>query len=117
MKAGEKAKLAVYVDGSTPFRSAVIGLRFDDSQVAVRSVQFGDVFGAKAMNTAAMPFLNQNGKMFVSLLSPELATSSGAGVLAYIEIEALVDGKPSITFDKDVLNMLTSDGKGFVISN
>jgi len=38
-------------------------------------------------------------------------------VLAYIEIEALVDGKPSITFDKDVLNMLTSDGKGFVISN
>ena len=116
MKAGEKAKLAVYVDGSVPFRSAVIGLRFDNAQVAVRSVQFGDLFGSKAANTTAMPFLNQNGKMFVSLLSPDESTSSGSGVLAYIEIEALMDGKPSITFDKDVLNMLASDGKGFVIS-
>lgn len=116
MKAGERAKVAVYVDGSSTFRSAVVGLAFDDKKVAVRSVRFGDVFGTKLANTAAVPFLNQNGKMFVSLSTAAEAVESASGIIAYIEIEALADGKPELTFDKDVLNILTSDGKNFVVS-
>jgi general secretion pathway protein D len=114
MKAGEKTKIAIYVDGSAPFRSAVLGLKFDDKQVAVRSVQFGDLFGRLA-NTAATPFLNQSGKMYVSLTS-DGAVSAGSGIIAYVEIEALTDCQPAIAFDKDVLNLLTTDGKNFVVS-
>jgi general secretion pathway protein D len=115
MKAGEKIKIPVNVYGTIPFRSVLLGLKFDPKQVAVRSVQFGDVFG-KLANTAATPFLNQDGTMRVNLLAGSEAADETSGVIAYVEIEALVDGKPAISFEKDVLNVMTVDGKNFVIS-
>ena len=116
MKVGDKAKVAIYVEGSVPFRSAVLGLKFDDKKLAIRSVKFGDVFGTKLMNVSATPFLNQGGKMYVSLSTADTAVGTASGIIAYIEIEALSEGKPDITFDKDVLNILTSDGKNFSVS-
>jgi hypothetical protein len=80
----------------------------------VRIVTFGDVFGRLA-NTSAPPFLNQNGKMYVSLSSLRGVAEKNSGVLAYIEIEALADGKPEISLDADVLNMLTVDGENFAV--
>jgi len=114
MLKGEKMKIALNVAGSAPFRSAVVGLKFDERKVAVRSVSFGDVFGASLANTIAQPFLNQNGMMYVSLSTPA-GEAQSAGVLAYIEIEALTDGTPNIRFEKDVLNVLTTDGRNFRI--
>ena len=114
LKKGQKAKIVVKVDGSSTFRSAVLGLRFDEQKLAVRSVKFGDVFGPAVMTTDQMPFLNQGGKMFVSLsLNEGVAASSGT--LAIIEVEARADGTPAITFDRDVLNFLTADGKNFTV--
>jgi hypothetical protein len=63
-----------------------------------------------------MPFLNQSGKMYVSLATPGDAVDNATGILAYIEIEALTDGKPVISFYKDALNLLTGKGKNFVIT-
>ncbi|MBK7394546.1 MAG: hypothetical protein IPI64_14835 [Chloracidobacterium sp.] len=110
MKAGERLKIPVLIDGAGNFRSAVMGLKFDVKKVAVRSVSYGDVFGVTA-NTLATPFLNQNGKMYVSLTSKDDANA--AGVFAYVEIEALTAGRPEIAFDRDVLNFMTVDGKSF----
>ena len=76
---------------------------------------FGDVFGMGVANTVASPFLNQSGKMFVSLSLPDKAVASPQGVLAFIEIEALRDGKPQIDLEKDVLNFLAADGKNFSV--
>jgi general secretion pathway protein D len=115
MKAGEKVKLAVSVNSAMAFRSAVLGFRFDEKKLAVRSITFGDVFGAGVANTPVSPFLNQGGKMFVSLSSAKESVESASGVLAYIEIEALADGVPALSFEKDVLNFLTPDGKNFVV--
>lgn len=115
MKAGEKVKVAIMVNGDSSFRSALLGLRFDDKKLAVRSVSFGDVFGAAMVNTAATPFLNQNGKMYVSLTSTKDSAENSSGVLAYIEIEALSDGIPEMVFEKEVLNFLTSDGRNFTV--
>ncbi len=115
MKTGEKVKFAVMIKSATAFRSAVLGLKFDSAKVAIRSVSYGDVFGASVAQTSATPFLNQSGKMFVSLSSPKDTAENSSGVLAYIEIEALADGKPEITFDADILNMMTSDGKNFAV--
>ena len=50
MKRGDKTKLAVMVQSSSAFRSAVLGLKFDASKVAVRSVGYGDVFGRELAN-------------------------------------------------------------------
>jgi len=115
MKAGDKVKVPVLIQGSGTFRSAVMGLKFDSTKIAVRSVQFGDVFGTTDANTAATPFLNQNGKMYVSLTARDGKEMNATGTLAYIEIEALVSGRPEIVFDRDVLNFLTADGKNFVV--
>jgi general secretion pathway protein D len=116
MKAGEKTKVAVYLDGSDVFRSATLGLKFDDKKVAVRAITFGDIFGAKVANTPVMPFLNQNGKTYVTLSPAEASIQGNSGIVAYVEIEALVDGRPEIAFDRDVLTVLTADGKNFAVS-
>jgi hypothetical protein len=76
---------------------------------------FGDVFGMGTANTAATPFLNQNGKMYISLSMPDKAVSITDGVLAFVEIEALADGKPDIVLEKDVLNFIAADGRNFVV--
>ncbi|MGI9055648.1 MAG: secretin N-terminal domain-containing protein [Pyrinomonadaceae bacterium] len=115
MKRGEKTKLAVMVQSGSAFRSAVLGLKFDSGKVAVRSVGYGDVFGKELANTPLTPFLNQNGKMFVSLSTDKDVAQNSSGILAYIEIEALTDGKPEIAFDADILNFLTADGKVFSV--
>lgn len=115
MKRGDKTKIAVMVQSGSAFRSAVLGLKFDSSKVAVRNVGYGDVFGKDLAQTSLTPFLNQDGKMFVSLSTDKDVAQNSSGVLAYIEIEALADGKPEIAFDTDVLNFLTADGKSFSV--
>jgi hypothetical protein len=115
MKAGEKTKIPVIVKSATAFRSAVLGVQFDAKKMAVRSVSFGDVFGVGLAQTLATPFVNQNGKTFVSLSSPKDVAENTSGVLAYIEVEALTDGKHEISFDKDMFTLLTGDGKNFKV--
>ncbi|MBA2493101.1 MAG: hypothetical protein H0V31_00225, partial [Acidobacteria bacterium] len=115
MKTGEKTKIAVMVRSANAFRSAVLGLKFDGKKLAVRSVSFGDVFGTDMAQTSVKPFLNQAGKMFVSLSSAKDIAENSSGILAYIEVEALTDGKHEIAFDKDILNFLTADGKNFIV--
>jgi hypothetical protein len=115
MKAGEKTRIPVMVKSSGPFRSAVLGLKFDEKKMAVRSVTFGDVFGMGIANTAATPFLNQSGKMFVSLSAADQTLAATDGVLAFVEIEALADGRPEISLERDVLNFLTADGRNLPV--
>ncbi|MGI8544784.1 MAG: secretin N-terminal domain-containing protein [Aridibacter sp.] len=116
MKAGEKTKFAIMVRSAKAFRSAVLGLKFNESLVAIRSISYGDVFGANLAQTEAKPFLNQNGKLYVSLSSPKDVSENSSGIMAYIEIEALKDGTPNIEFDADILNMLTAEGDNFVLN-
>ncbi len=103
------------VTSASAFRSAVVGLKFNEKKLAVRSVQLGEVFGSSLLNTQVTPFLNQNGKMYVSLSLPEGTVENSSGVLAYIEVEALADGTPSLTLEKDVLSFLTADGRNFAV--
>jgi hypothetical protein len=103
------------VKSATAFRSAVLGLRFDNTKLAVRSVSFGDAFGTDLANTPSTPFLNQNGKMNVSLSSPKDSAQNTSGVLAFIEVEALSAGTHEIKFDRDVMNILTADGRNFTV--
>ncbi len=111
MKAGERTRVAVIVRTPAAFRSAVLGLRFDDKKLAVRSVAFGDVFGAELAGKPVTPFLNQNGKTYVSLASPKDTAENSSGILAFIEVEALADGRHELAFDREILTMMTNDGK------
>lgn len=116
MKAGERLKVPVLIEGNATFRSAVMGVTFDSTKIAIRSVVYGDLFGVGGTNTNATPFRNHNGKMYVSLTAADGKELSSRGTLAFVEIEALVDGRPQFAFDRDVLNFLTADGKNFTVT-
>jgi hypothetical protein len=47
---------------------------------------------------------------------PGGAVETGNGILVYLEVEALADGKPELTFEKDVMNFLTAEGRNFNVS-
>lgn len=109
MKAGDKVKVPVVMQGNGTFRTATMGLKYDPAKLAIRSVSYGDVFGPMA-NTAATPFLDDKGKLYVSFISPEEKGQIPAGTLAFLEVEALVAGKPQIEFDRDMFNFQTAQG-------
>lgn len=111
MSRGQKMIVPVMIKSAAPFRQAIVALRFDDQKLAVRAVSYGDLFGADQMRAIAMPYVNKGGKMFVSLNSA--GTVTGSGILAYIEIEALADGKPQISFDGEAMNMMSPTGALF----
>ena len=81
----------------------------------MRTVSFGDVFGGAAAGKEVTPFINQNGKTYVTLSLPKDVAENSSGVLAFIEIEALADGRHPIGFDPDMMSFLTADGKNFVV--
>jgi len=37
------------------------------------------------------------------------------GILAFVEVEALVDGKPQIDLVRDALNFIAADGRNFAV--
>jgi general secretion pathway protein D len=115
LKAGERVSIPVMVDASMHFRSALLGLKFDPAKFVVRSVAYGDVFGAQMAGKSVPPFKNESGKMYVTLGVPDGVSGSKRGVLAVIEIEAVTDGPFDMAIDRDVLNFLTEDGKNFAI--
>ncbi len=114
MKKGEKTKIAVLIKSATGFRSTVMGLKFDATKLAVRTISYGEVYGEMAGKTAT-PFLNLNGKLYVTLSSAKDTSENASGILAYIEVEALADGKQEIAFDPDMMNIVSSDGKAFTV--
>ncbi|MEJ7860150.1 MAG: secretin N-terminal domain-containing protein [Pyrinomonadaceae bacterium] len=115
MKVREKTKIPVLVKSGMTFRSAVMALKFNSRKLAIRDISFGEVFGSGLAQTKMTPFLNQNGKMFVSLSASKDASEFSSGILAYIEVEALADGKHEIEFDPEAMNLLTADGKNFIV--
>ncbi|MDM7921582.1 MAG: secretin N-terminal domain-containing protein [Pyrinomonadaceae bacterium] len=115
LKAGQRVRIAVKAESSAAFRSAVLGLRLDEKAVVVRSVMYGDMFGPALANGVVQPYMNQNGRVFFSVAHPDGAVESNVGSLAILEIEALVDGVPALTLEREAMNFLSADGRNFAI--
>jgi general secretion pathway protein D len=115
MKTGDKMTVSVIIKSNSSLRSAVLGLNFDPKKVAVRKVVYGDLFGSSLAEKQATPYFNSKGKIYVTLNADKEIVASGSDVLAYLEIESLVDGTPEIKFDTNVNNVLADDGGSFLI--
>lgn len=114
LEMGKIYRIPVMVDAAGSFNSAVLGLSFDEQRIAVRSVIFGEVFGPRSATPAA-PFLNQNGKLYVSLRGDSGELFRSSGTLAIIEIEALQDGPALMSFERDVMNVIAADGRSLSV--
>lgn len=114
MTKGQKIVVPVLIKSVSPFRQTILALKYDDQKLAVRAISYGDIFGADQSKSSAIPYLNKGGKTFVSLNA--ISAVTGSGILAYIEIEALVDGKPQLAFDGEAMNMLSPGGANFALN-
>ncbi len=114
MTKGTKITVPVLVKSAADFRLAILALKYDEQKLAIRSITYGDIFGNPQTRSNAVPYMNKGGKTFVALTSSSVVGESG--VLAYIEVEALADGRQELAFDGEAMNMISSAGANFVLS-
>jgi general secretion pathway protein D len=111
MRVGERQRLMVFLKTDTPLALAAATLKFDPRLFAVRSVTQGSLFNEAA---GAQPSITQSvdarGSL-LALVAPRTGTPmSGAGVLLFVEIEALAAGEGEIGFDASGVHLMSSLG-------
>jgi general secretion pathway protein D len=114
MAKGTKVTVPVLVKSAADFRLAILALKYDEQKLAIRSITYGDIFGNPQSKLNAAPYLNKGGKTFVALTSSSVVGESG--IIAYIEVEALADGRPELAFDGEAMNMISAAGANFVLN-
>jgi general secretion pathway protein D len=117
LKTGQRATVSVLIKSDASFNSAVLALKFDSKKLAVKKVSFGDVFGKSLTEKEVTPFFNSNGNLYATLTSESIVKIDGDDVLAYVEIEALIDGTPDISFIPNMFTMTDIEsGRSFALS-
>jgi general secretion pathway protein D len=109
MKRGDKVTIPVMVKSSSMFRSATLGLKFDPEKIAVRTVTFGDVFGETNASKTANPYLNKDGKMFVSLSLESGAAPGIVGIISLVEFVAFSVFIRVIEMEKESICFLSGE--------
>ena len=115
-KVGEKRRIAVELKSDVPLGLAVLTLRFDPRVVSVRGVSAGSMFGGKE----ALPGINQSidasGVCLISIAAlGGLAPMKGAGVILFIDIEAVGAGDSGLLIDKEKTNLMATDARDVVL--
>ena len=117
LKVGEKRRFAVELKSDVPLGLAVLTLRFDPRLVAVRGVSTGTMF---ADNKDGAPRITQssdaNGVCLISISAVSGAQPfKGAGVLLFIDVEAIAAGDGGLAFDKDNTHLMATDARDVVL--
>lgn len=117
LKAGERARMQILIKSDASFNSAVLAIGFDPKKFAVKKVSYGEVFGEALTDKEVKPYFNANGKMYANLSTETLTKIEGNDVLAYIEIEALTEGKPEISFISNMFGLINNEnGQSFALT-
>lgn len=115
MRVGDKRRLALVLKTDAPLGLAVITMRFDPRTVAVRHVTTGNLFAGQMETPPNITQSVNQGVLLVSIAPPTGATMTGAGVLVFIDIEALAVGESVINFDKNNMHLIASDGRAITM--
>ncbi len=107
---GERRMIPVMVNSPSALRFAVLSLDFDQTKLKIHKVVYGDVYGAEMAKTNAISYANA-GLLTVTLPTKQNALAQGAGVLAYIEIEALTDGDANLKIDRAATSLIGVSGE------
>lgn len=108
---GERRRVAVMVNSPQALRLAVLSLGFDASKIVVSKVVYGDVFGSETAKTDAPPFASANGVLLATLPIKANNLAQGAGVLAYIDIEAIADGDANLQVNQIATSLIGTNGE------
>jgi hypothetical protein len=115
MRVGERRRVMVLVNTTTPLSLVAAALKFDPRVIAVRSITKGGLFGdAQAAQPSITQSVDPRGSL-LALVAPAAGSAvSGAGVLLFVEVEALAAGESQIGFDRAGLYLMSADGKSVV---
>lgn len=115
MRVGERRRVMVLVNTTTPLNLVAAALKFDPRVIAVRSITKGNLFGdAQAAQPSITQSVDSRGSM-LALIAPAAGLNvSGAGVLLFVEVEALAAGESQIGFDRAGLYLMSADGRAVV---
>ncbi len=117
LKVGEKRLFAVELNSETPLGLAILALRFNPKVVTVHSVSSGTLFAA---GQATAPSISQSidpaGVCLVSISALNGKTPmKGAGVLVFVEVEAVGVGDAGFVLDKAMINLVATDARDLVL--
>ena len=115
MRVGERRRLALVLKTDAPLGLAVLTLRFDPKSVAVRGISVGNLFAGSQSAPALTQTVNPEGLLLVSVAPPAGASMTGAGVLIFIDIEAIATGESAIGFDKENIHLMAADGRSVLL--
>ena len=112
MRIGEKRSLMVTLKTDAPLGMVVAKLRFNPHVVAVRSIAKGNLFANTKSEPVITHAVDQTGSLLLSIApGAGAAPMSGAGVLFVIEVEAIGVGESELSFGKDSVQLVASDGR------
>jgi general secretion pathway protein D len=116
LKVGEKRLFAVELNSETPLGLAILALRFNPKVVKVRSVSSGTLF---AVGQTTAPSISQSidpaGVCLVSISALNKTPMKGAGVLVFVEVEAVGVGDAGFVLDKGMINLVATDARDLVL--
>jgi general secretion pathway protein D len=118
MRVGESRRITLLLKTDAPLGLAALTFRFDPRQLRISGVSTGNLLAASA--GGAQPIFTQSvdakGLLLVSAAPPAGAQAiTGAGVLIFIDVEAIAPGESSFTFDKDNVHLIAADGRGILL--
>jgi hypothetical protein len=112
MRVGEKQRLMLLVQTTTPLGLAAATLRFDPRVVAVRSVTQGSLFGeAKDATPTITPSIDPRGSLLALIAPQATAPINGMGVLLFVEVEAIAAGESDVTLDQAGVHLMSVNGQ------
>jgi hypothetical protein len=118
MKVGERRRLALLLKTDAPLGLLALTFKFDPRAVRISEVSTGNLLatgdqGAKPIMTQSV---DAKGLLLVSIAPPSGAQPlTGAGILIFIDIEALTPGESSFSFDKNNVHLIAADGRAVLL--
>jgi general secretion pathway protein D len=117
MRVGDKRRLALLLKTDAPLGLASLTFRFDPKQLRIAAVSMGNLLTTV---DGKQPVLTQsvgaNGLLLVSVAPSSGAQPiTGAGVLLFIDIEAVGAGNGVFSFDNDNVQLIAADGRSVLL--
>ena len=115
---GERRRIALMLKTDATLNLAALTFKFDPKALRISSVTAGNLLAG--IQQGAQPIVTQavdaSGLLMVSVAPPSGASPlTGAGVLIFIDIEALTVSESSISFDKNNVHLVAADGRSILL--
>ncbi len=117
LRVNEKRRIALLLKTDAPLGLAALTFKFDPRLIRIVGVAQGNLL---ASSDGKQPVLTQSvdakGLLRVSVAPPAGGQPiTGAGILIFIDIEALAPGESTFSFDNQNVHLVASDGRSVLI--